>query len=135
VRKLVLVLAGAAVAGSAVALGIGASSADPSSSSTYNVVGEPYAKAVAILRAQGVKTTFGGSVGSDVPQSQCLVSSQKVTSSAKMQLMLDCTAAAQPEQPAVTSAATAPGTQSTDAGNRPTAGAPGVVTVIPTPVG
>ncbi len=134
-RKLVLVLAGAAVAGSAVALGIGASSADPSSSSTYNVVGEPYAKAVAILRAQGVKTTFGGSVGSDVPQSQCVVSSQKVTSSAKMQLMLDCTAAAQPEQPAATSAATAPGTQSTDAGNRPTAGAPGVVTVIPTPVG
>jgi hypothetical protein len=123
------------VAGSAVALGIGASSADPSSSSTYNVVGEPYAKAVAILRAQGVKTTFGGSVGSDVPQSQCVVSSQKVTSSAKMQLMLDCTAAAQPEQPAATSAATAPGTQSTDAGNRPTAGAPGVVTVIPTPVG
>jgi len=135
VRKLVLVLAGMTVAGSAVALGIGASSADPSSSSTYNVVGEPYAKAVAILRAQGVKTTFGGSVGSDVPQSQCVVSSQKVTSSAKMQLMLDCTAAAQPEQPAATSAATAPGTQSTDAGNRPTAGAPGVVTVIPTPVG
>jgi hypothetical protein len=135
VRKLVLVLAGVTVAGSAIALGIGASSADPSSSSTYNVVGEPYAKAVAILRAQGVKTTFGGSVGSDVPQSQCVVSSQKVTSSAKMQLMLDCTAAAQPEQPAATSAATAPGTQSTDAGNRPTAGAPGVVTVIPTPVG
>ncbi|MEI7518541.1 MAG: hypothetical protein WCJ98_08675 [Mycobacteriaceae bacterium] len=134
-RKLVLALAGVTVAGSAVALGIGASSADPSSSSTYNVVGEPYAKAVAILRAQGVKTTFGGSVGSDVPQSQCVVSSQKVTSSAKMQLMLDCTAAAQPEQPAATSAATAPGTQSTDAGNRPTAGAPGVVTVIPTPVG
>lgn len=134
-RTLVLVLAGTAVAGTAVALGIGASSADPSSSSTYNVVGEPYAKAVAILRAQGVKATFGGSVGSDVPQSQCLVSSQKVTSSAKMQLMLNCTAAAQPEQPAATSAATAPGTQSTDAGNRPTAGAPGVVTVIPTPVG
>jgi hypothetical protein len=135
VRKLVLVLAGTAVAGTAVALSIGASSADPSSSSTYNVVGEPYAKAVAILRAQGVKATFGGSVGSDVPQAQCLVSSQKVTSSAKMQLMLDCTAAAQPEQPAATSAATAPGTQGTDAGNRPTAGAPGVVTVIPTPVG
>ena len=134
-RKLVLVLAGTAVAGTAVALSIGASSADPSSSSTYNVVGEPYAKAVAILRAQGVKATFGGSVGSDVPQSQCLVSSQKVTNSAKMQLMLDCTAAAQPEQPAATSAATAPGTQGTDAGNRPTAGAPGVVTVIPTPVG
>ena len=134
-RKLVLVLAGTALAGTAVALSIGASSADPSSSSTYNVVGEPYAKAVAILRAQGVKATFGGSVGSDVPQSQCMVSSEKVLSSAKMQLMLDCTAAAQPEKPAATSAATAPGTQSTDAGNRPTAGAPGVVTVIPTPVG
>ena len=134
-RKLVLVLAGTALAGTAVALSIGASSADPASSSTYNVVGEPYAKAVAILRAQGVKATFGGSVGSDVPQAQCLVSSQKVTNSAKMQLMLDCTAAAQPEQPAATSAATAPGTQGTDAGNRPTAGAPGVVTVIPTPVG
>ena len=134
-RKLVLVLASTALAGSAVALSVGASSADPSSASTYNVVGEPYAKAVAILRAQGIKTTFGGSVGSDVPQSQCVVSSQKVTSSAKMQLMLNCTAAAQPEQPATTAAATAPGTQSTDAGNRPTAGAPGVVTVIPTPVG
>ena len=133
-RKLVLVLASTAVAGSAVALSVGASGADPSSTSTYNVVGEPYAKAVAILRAQGIKTTFGGSVGSDVPQSQCVVSSQKVTSSAKMQLMLNCTAAAQPEQPATTAAATAPGTQSTDAGNRPTAGAPGVVTVIPTPV-
>ena len=134
-RKLVLVLASTALAGSAVALSVGASGADPSSTSTYNVVGEPYAKAVAILRAQGIKTTFGGSVGSDVPQSQCVVSSQKVTSSAKMQLMLNCTAAAQPEQPATTAAATAPGTQSTDAGNRPTAGAPGVVTVIPTPVG
>ena len=134
-RKLVLVLAGTAVAGTAVALSIGASSADPASSSTYNVVGEPYAKAVAILRAQGVKATFGGSVGSDVPQAQCVVSSEKVLSSAKMQLMLDCTAAAQPERPAATSAATAPGTQSADAGNRPTAGAPGVVTVIPTPVG
>ena len=134
-RKLVLVLASTALAGSAVAISVGASSADPSSTSTYNVVGEPYAKAVAILRAQGIKTTFGGSVGSDVPQSQCVVSSQKVTSSAKMQLMLNCTAAAQPEQPATTAAATAPGTQSTDAGNRPTAGAPGVVTVIPTPVG
>jgi hypothetical protein len=148
VRKLVLVLASTAVAGSAIALSVCASSADPSSASTYNVVGEPYAKAVAILRAQGVKTTFGGSVGSDVPQSQCVVSSERVLSAGsggsiaggsqsagRVQLMLDCTAAAQPEKPAATSAATAPGTQSTDAGNRPTAGAPGVVTVIPTPVG
>jgi len=73
-------------------------------------------------------------VGSDVGQAQCVVSSQKVTGSGKMQLMLDCTEAAQPEQPSVTSAATAPGTQSGAAG-RPTAGAPGVVSVVATPVG
>ena len=78
-RKLVLAMAGAAAVGSAAAaLSIGASSADPASSSTYNVVGEPYARAVAILQAQGIRTTFGGSVGSDVTQSQCVVSSQKV---------------------------------------------------------
>jgi hypothetical protein len=136
VRKLVLALSAAVVAGSAAAaLSIGASSADPASNSTYNVVGEPYAKAVAILRAQGVPASFGGSVGSDVPQSQCVVSSQKVTGGGKMQLMLNCTAAAQPEQPAATSAASAPGAGSSDAGGRPTAGAPGVVTVVATPVG
>ena len=135
-RKLVLVLSAAVVAGSAAAaLSIGASSADPASNSTYNVVGEPYAKAVAILRAQGIKTSFGGSVGSDVTQAQCVVSSQKVTGGGKMQLMLNCTDAAQPEQPAATSAATAPGSGSTDAGGRPTAGAPGVVSVVPVPVG
>ncbi|MBJ7398892.1 hypothetical protein [Mycolicibacterium sp.] len=135
-RKLVLALIAAVVAGSAAAaLSMGAGSADPASNSTYNVVGEPYARAVAILRAQGVKTSFGGSVGSDVPQSQCVVSSQKVTGGGTMQLMLNCTEAAQPEQPAATSAASAPGAGSTDAGGRPTAGAPGVVTVVATPVG
>ena len=58
----------------------------------------------------GYKTVFGGAVGGDVPQSQCVVSSQKMiaggsnngaissngpTNSAKMQLMLDCTEKAQ----------------------------------------
>ena len=135
-RKLVLAMAGAAAVGSAAAaLSIGASSADPASSSTYNVVGEPYARAVAILQAQGIRTTFGGSVGSDVTQSQCVVSSQKVTGGGKMQLMLNCTSAAQPEQPAATSTTSASGTASSDAGGRPTAGAPGVVSVVPVPVG
>lgn len=135
-RKLVLAISGAVLAGSVAAvLSVGASSADPASNSTYNVVGEPYAKAVAILRAQGVPASFGGSVGSDVPQSQCVVSSQKVTGGGKMQLMLNCTAAAQPEQPAATSAASASGTGTADAGSRPTAGAPGVVSVVPVPVG
>lgn len=141
-RKLVLVTA--ALSGSALAaltMGYGAmgpSSADPGDGSLLNVVGEPYAKAVAILRAQGVPTSFGGSVGSDVPQAQCIVASQKVTSSRKMQLMLDCTAAAQPQAPSGPSVSSGTsGTSSTQAGEggRPTPGAPGVVTVIPTRVG
>lgn len=143
-NKLVLAIAGAAAAGAAATvLGAGAGNADPSSNSTYNVVGEPYARAVAILRAQGVKASFGGSVGSDVPQAQCLVKSEKVIGNSKISLMLDCTAAAQPDVPAApTQAATsasgtsgAPGTQAPDAGGRPTPGAPGVVTVVPTRVG
>lgn len=137
------VIAGAAASATAVAaLGMAASAADPASNSTYNVVGEPYAKAVAILRAQGVPTTFGGSVGSDVPQAQCIVASEKVLGTGKIQLMLDCTEESQPERPAATSVANSPsgaqtpgGVQSPDAGNRPTPGAPGVVTVIPTQVG
>ena len=136
-RKLMLVVAGAVASGAAiVALGNGAGSADPGSGNLLNVVGEPYAKAVAILRAQGVKTTFGGSVGSDVPQAQCIVSSQKILTMAKMTLMLDCTAAAQPEAPSAPSTGTGTsGTGDSGAGGRPTAGAPGVVTVVPTQVG
>ena len=131
-----MALSGATAAFSAAAgLGMAVSTADPASNSIYNVVGEPYAKAVAILRAQGIPTSFGGSVGSDVPQSRCIVSSQKVLGTGKMLLMLDCTAEAQPEAPAPTSAARTPGAPSGDGGGRPTAGAPGVVTVVPTPVG
>ncbi len=141
VRKLMLVAGGVAAAALALGLGAGSGQASPGdSNTTLNVVGEPYARAVAILRAQGVKASFGGAVGSDVPQAQCIVSSQKVlTASHKMQLNLDCTAEAQPQAPAATSA---PGTsgQSTSgapAGDtaRPTPGAPGVVTVAPKPVG
>lgn len=146
-RKLVLAAAGIVVAGAATAaLGMGPSSADPASINTLNVVGEPYAKAVAILRAQGVPATFGGSVGSDVPQAQCVVKSQKILGR-KMQLMLDCTAEAQGGVPtAPTKSATSPSDTSGTAGSgtsapppadtgRPTAGAPGVVTVVPTRVG
>lgn len=148
VRKLPLI-AGVLVAGSAAAaLGMGAGHADPGSMNLLNVVGEPYAKAVAILRAQGVAASFGGSVGSDVPQAQCIVSSQKVIGR-KMQLMLDCTAEAQGDLPTAsgpaaggtatsggqTSGAQTSGSQAPDAGGRPTPGAPGVVTVIPTRVG
>ena len=135
-RKLLLAVGGAVAAGSVAAvLGMGTGHAYPTNT-TLNVVGEPYAKAVAILRAQGMSATFGGSVGSDVPQSQCIVRSQKLLgTTGKIQLMLDCTAEAQPERPAPTAPGSAPGTQGTEGAARPTPGAPGVVTVVPTQVG
>lgn len=133
-----LVLIGAAAAATAIAvIGMGHSAADPGDYNTLNVVGEPYAKAVAILRAQGVPSSFAGAVGSDVPQAQCVVSSQKVLSGGKMALMLDCTEESQPEQPSVpaTSGGTSGGTQGSGDAGRPTPGAPGVVTVVPSRVG
>ena len=139
-RKLVCAVLGAVTAGSAAAvIGVATSAADPTNN-TLNVVGEPYARAVAILRAQGVPATFGGSVGSDLPQAQCVVSSQKVLSGAKMQLMLNCTAEDEPDEPASTGSTATSGTgtsgsQTAESGGRPTPGAPGVVTVIATPVG
>ena len=135
-KKLILAAGAVAVGTTAAALGMGLGHADTGTNNTLNVVGEPYGKAVAILRAQGVKTVFGGAVGGDVPQSQCVVASQKVlTASRKMQLNLDCSAAAQPQQPAAPSAASTPGAQSTEGAARPTPGAPGIVTVTPTRVG
>ncbi len=118
-KKLILVAAGALVTGSAVAaLGMGASNADPSTDGgTLNVLGEPYYKAVAILHAQSIQTVFGGSVGSDVPQAQCIVSTQKYLKSGKMQLMLNCTKAAQPDQPTATSAANSPRAHRAHAGD------------------
>jgi hypothetical protein len=96
----------AAIATSAL-FGAGAASADPNNA--LNVVGEPYFKAVSILKSQGVRATFGGSFGSDLPQSQCIVSQQKVTNKNKMILNLDCTqaaaAAASGDSPAAPSAA------------------------------
>jgi hypothetical protein len=138
-----VVAAGGAGAVLALGWGLGAGHAAPGdTNTTLNVVGEPYAKAVAILRAQGVRTVFGGAVGSDIPQAQCVVASQKVLgTTGKMQLNLDCSAEAQPQRPAATSAPSTPGAPSTsgapstETAARPTPGAPGVVTVIPKPVG
>lgn len=130
-KRLVLAVGGFTAA---LAVGIGTGNADPSDFSTLNVVGEPYAKAVAILRAQGVPTIFGGAVGSDLPQAQCVVSSQKALSTRKMSLMLDCTAEDAAQQPATAPASGAPGAPAAETA-RPTPGAPGVVTVVPTRVG
>ncbi len=94
----------------------GVAVSDPGSMNSMNVVGEPYFKAVSILKSQGVRATFGGSFGSDLPQSQCIVSQQKVNSSKKMILMLDCTKKAAdnatdsaPARPSAAPGAPAPG--------------------------
>ena len=138
-RKLIIAAGGAVGAAAVVALGVGAGHADPgTNNSTLNVVGEPYAKAVAILRAQGVKATFGGAVGSDVKQAQCIVASEKVMSaSGVIQLSLDCTDEAQPQPASSAGTSSGSGTSGASAAQtaRPTPGAPGVVSVVPVPVG
>jgi hypothetical protein len=91
VKKLVLLGAGTIAVASAALLHPALAVSDPGSGNALNVVGEPYAKAVAILKNQNVRPTFGGSFGSDVPQSACIVSQQKLTSAGKMILNLDCT--------------------------------------------
>jgi hypothetical protein len=97
-----------------------------------NVVGEPYARAVGILKTQGIRPTFGGSFGSDLPQSLCIVSQQKVNSKNKMILMLDCTQAAADDAAGSAPARPAPGTMSSGGGGQGTYGGP---IGVPVPVG
>jgi hypothetical protein len=108
----------------------GVAASDPGSMNSMNVVGEPYFKAVSILKSQGIKATFGGSFGSDLPQSQCIVSQQKVNSSNKMILQLDCTKAAGDR--AAGSAPAAPAAPAPGTGGQGTYGGP---IGVPVPVG
>jgi hypothetical protein len=138
-KKLALTVGGVGAAVAMAVIGAGNASANPP-----DVTGEAYGKAVAILHSQGYSAVFGGSVGSDLPQSQCIVSQQKtIGTGAKQSLMLDCTLAPGQEKPGApnthslvppggsipTSGASAPADP-----NRPTPGA-GTVTVTPVPVG
>ena len=102
--------------------GPAAATAAPVGGNSANVVGEPYYKAMAILKSQGLKGTFGGSFGSDVPQSQCIVSQQKALESGKMILNLDCTQAAADH---ATDAAPAAPSAPAAGGGAPGAPAPG----------
>jgi len=141
VKKLKMLTAGAVAAG-AVAVGATAmfgssvAASDPGGSSSMNVVGESYARAVSILKSQGVRATFGGSVGSDVPQAQCIVDQEKMGSHGRVILMLNCTTKAVENASAGAPAAGggapagAPG-----APQGPHVGANGVTTVQATPVG
>jgi len=145
VKKVVLLVPGVAAAVAAAVLGAGHADAQP------NVIGETYAKAVAILQSQGYSAIFGGAVGSDLPQSQCIVISQKpqigntwstpwnpMGGGGTMKLRLDCNLHPGQQKPA------APGTRSmvppggsaggAGGGARPTPGA-GTVTVTPVPIG
>lgn len=137
-KKLVVLGAGAIAVASAALLHPAAAVADPNSAS-LNVVGEPYAKAMSILKSQGAKGVFGGSFGSDVPQSACIVDKQKVVSGSKMILMLNCTTKAVQDATASTPAAggatgAAPGAPAPAAGT-PGQGSYGGPIGVPVPVG
>jgi len=128
VKKLVVLGAGALAVSSIGLLSAGLASSDPVNSQ-MNVIGVPYYKAVKILHGMGVQTGFGGSVGSDLPQQQCMVTSQKVAGQGRMMLNLDCTKEAAAEM--AEQGASGPG----GGGGGPTVGSNGVTTVTPTPVG
>ncbi|MFL6085894.1 MAG: hypothetical protein ACJ74F_22400 [Mycobacterium sp.] len=122
-KNLVLLSGGLVVAGSAALIGAGVALSQPQPDmSSYNVVGEPYNKALQMLKSQGVKAYFGGSSGSVLPQAQCLVNQQKVTSGGRMYLFLDCSQKAADEIAAM------------GPSGGPTVGSNGVTTVTPTPV-
>ena len=127
-KKLVVLGAGAVAAASIGLLSVGLASSDPGAANQYNVIGEPYARAVKMLHGMGMSTSFGGSVGSALPQQECMVSSQKMLSNGKMVLNLDCSEKAKAllQEQAPTDAG-GPGGR--------TVGSNGVTTVQATPVG
>jgi hypothetical protein len=121
VNKIVVLSGGLLTAGAAALIGAGVALSQPDASG-LNVVGEPYNKALQVLKGQGVKAYFGGSFGSVLPQAQCLVDQQKVTAGGRMLLMLDCSQKA------------ADVLQAMGPSGGPTVGSNGVTTVTPTPV-
>jgi hypothetical protein len=131
VKKLVVAGAGALAASTIGLLSAGLASSQPDASQ-YNVIGQPYYKAVKVLHGMGLQTGFGGSVGSDLPQAQCMVSSQKLAGQGRMLLNLDCTKEAAQEMAQNGSSG------STQGGAVPggkQVGSNGVTTVQATPVG
>jgi hypothetical protein len=132
VKKLVVLGAGTFAVIGATLLSPAVAYSDPGSASGLNVVGEPYGRAVSILKSQGVKPSFGGSVGSDLPQAACIVDSQKITNQGRMILNLNCTQKAADDATASQPAArTAPGAPAPGAGQGTYGGPIGV----PVPVG
>lgn len=93
-KKLAVLGAGAIAAASVALFAPGVADSSPGSASSLNVVGEPYGRAIAILKSQGVKARFNGAVGSAYPQNECIVSQQTITSKGQMLLNVNCTEAA-----------------------------------------
>ena len=120
-KKIVVLSGGLVTVGAAALIGAGVALSQPDASS-LNIVGEPYQKALQVLKSQGVKAYFGGSFGSVLPQAQCLVDQQKVTAGGRMLLMLDCSQKAADEL------------QAMGPSGGPTVGSNGITTVTPTPV-
>ncbi len=139
-KKLALLAGGA---GAAIAMAVvGATQAG---AAPPDVTGEMYGRAVAILKSQGYKAVFGGSIGHDLPQSQCIVLEQQGMSNGTMRLRLDCNLQPGQEQPGapnthslVPPGGSVPGATAGSGApadpSRPTPGA-GTVTVTPRPVG
>jgi hypothetical protein len=128
VKKLAVLGAGAIAAATVALLAPGVADSSPGSGASLNVVGEPYGRALSILKSQGVKAFFGGAVGSDYPQAECIVSQQKITSGGRMLLNLDCTEAA-----VLAAQGNAPAGGGGSGG--PNVGGNGITTVTATPVG
>ena len=145
-KKFALLAAGTAAAVSMAVIG-----ATQAHAAAPDVTGEPYGKAVAVLKNQGYKAVFGGSIGNDLPQSQCVVIAQEATGAGTQRLRLDCNLAPGQEKPGApnthrlvppggsvpggASSAPAQGAQPAPGqAGRPTPGA-GTVTVTPRPVG
>lgn len=127
-KKLAVLGAGAIAAATVALISPSIAESEPASAASLNVVGEPFGRAMAILKSQGVKAFFGGSVGSDYPQQECIVSQQKVSGGGKMYLNVDCTEAAVLNATDNTPAGAG-------AGGGPRVGGNGVTTVTATPVG
>jgi len=136
VKNLVVLGAGSIALATAALISPAVAASEPATPSTIDVRGEPYARAVAILKSQGVKQRFNGSTNGPggAPQAQCIVDQQTSTHQGVMLLHLDCT------QEAVADAA-----GSAPAAGGATAAAPGAPTPgqgtyggpigVPVPVG
>ncbi|WP_099020774.1 hypothetical protein [Mycolicibacterium palauense] len=137
--------------GASAALAVAVFGAGQASAAAPDVTGEMYGKAVSILKSQGYKAMFGGSIGSDLPQSQCLVIDQQGGSNGIQRLRLDCNLQPGQDQPVAPNthslvppggsvpkdgaATSGSGTATAPAApGRPTPGA-GTVTVTPVPIG